>query len=257
MLFAIDVGNSSITLGCLFEGKLLYMEQLSTNSSKTNLEYAIDFKNMFELHGIKIEDITGSIISSVVPQLTEIIKSAIKKITKLDALVIGPGLKTGLHITIDDPAQLGSDLVVGAVAALKEYAPPLAIIDMGTATTIAVINKDRKYIGGIIIPGLKTALDSLVTKTAKLPRISLAAPQKVVGRNTIDSMKSGMIYGNAACIDGLLERIEHELDHPVTAIATGGLADKVLPYCKKTIIIDQALLLKGLNEVYEKNKEHI
>lgn len=254
MLFAIDMGNSNIVLGCLKDSELLFEERLSTDTSKTELEYAIAFKNIFELHQINITDITGSIISSVVPQLTEVIHNAVNKITGLDAMIVGPGIKTGLHIIIDNPAQLGSDLVVAAVAGLKEYAPPLAIIDMGTATKISVINESAKYIGCIIIPGLKTALEALVSNTSQLQGISLVAPQKVVGRNTIDSMKSGMIYGNAACIDGLLERIEEELGQEVTVIATGGLADKVLPYCKRKIILEQALLLKGLNEIYEKNQ---
>ena len=256
MLFAIDMGNSSITLGCLSEDKLLFMERLSTNAAKADLEYAIDFKNVFELYGIQARDVTGCIISSVVPQLTEAIQSAVKKITGLDAMLVGPGVKTGLHITIDNPAQLGSDLVVDAVAGLAEYAPPLAIIDMGTATTIAVINADARYIGTVILPGVKTALDSLVSRTAQLPRIGFSAPPRVVGSNTVDSMKSGIIYGNAASIDGLLERIEDELGQPVTAIATGGLADNVLPHCKRPIIYDPALLLKGLRVIYEKNKDY-
>jgi len=255
MLFAIDMGNSNIVLGCWEEDKLLFEERLSTDVSKTDLEYAILFKYMFELHQINVKEITGSIISSVVPQLTEVIKNAVYKIAGIEAMIVGPGLKTGLHIIIDNPAQLGSDLVVDAVAGLKEYAPPLAIIDMGTATTISVINEAGKYIGGTIMPGLKTSLDSLVSKTSQLQRISLVAPPKVVGRNTIDCMRSGMIYGYAACIDGLLDRIEEELGQKVTAIATGGLADKILPYCKRKIILDQALLLKGLKEIYLKNIE--
>jgi len=255
MLFAIDMGNSNIVLGCWEKDKLLFEERLSTVATKTDLEYAILFKYMFELHQINVEEITGSIISSVVPQLTEVIKNAVYKISGIEPMIVGPGLKTGLHIIIDNPAQLGSDLVVDAVAGLKEYAPPLAIIDMGTATTISVINEAGKYIGGTIMPGLKTSLDSLVTKTSQLQRISLVAPPKVVGRNTIDCMRSGMIYGYAASIDGLLDRIEEELGQKVTAIATGGLADKILPYCKREIILDQALLLKGLKEIYLKNIE--
>ena len=209
---------------------------------------------MFELHGIKPEEITGSILSSVVPPLTECICSAVKKLVGIEPLVVGPGVKNGLHITIDNPAQLGADLVVDAVAGLAEHKPPLAVIDMGTATTISVLNEKGQYIGGMILPGLRTALDSLVAGTSQLPKISLDGPKKVIGSNTIDCMKSGVIEGNAACLDGLLERIEEELGMPVTAIATGGLSGVVVPHCKKKIELDSHLLLKGLRIIYDMNQ---
>ncbi|MDR1629527.1 MAG: type III pantothenate kinase [Oscillospiraceae bacterium] len=255
MLFAIDMGNSTITLGCLTEDRLLFMERLSTNASKTDLEYAIDFKNLFEINGIDVRSIRGSIVSSVVPQLTETVRRAVHKITGMDAMLVGPGVKTGLRILIDNPAQLGSDLVVDAVACLKEYEPPLAIIDMGTATTISVLNEDGCYIGGVILPGILTAVDSLVSRTAQLPRIGFGTPRRVIGTNTVESMKSGLNYGNAACIDGMLDRIEAELGSPVTAVATGGFAEGILPYCRRSIKYDPALLLKGLREIHEKNAE--
>lgn len=253
MLFAVDMGNSNIVLGCMEGEEILFEERLSTNHGKTDLEYAIDLKNMLELHGIKPEDITGSIVSSVVPPLTETVCSAVKKILKIDPLVVGPGVKNGLKIRIDNPAQLGADLVVGAVAGLAEYQPPLAVIDMGTATTISVVNEKSEFLGGAIMPGIRTALDSLVAGTSQLQKISMGGLKKVIGSNTIDCMKSGIIYGNAACLDGLLERIEAELGMPVTAVATGGLAEVVIPHCKKEIHLDGHLLLKGLRVIYEMN----
>ena len=254
MLFAIDMGNSNIVLGCMEGKNILFEERISTNHKKTDLEYTIDFKNMFELHGIKPEEITGSILSSVVPPLTECICSAVKKLVGIEPLVVGPGVKNGLHITIDNPAQLGADLVVDAVAGSAEHKPPPAVIDMGTATTISVLNEKGQYIGGMILPGLRTALDSLVAGTSQLPKISLDGPKKVIGSNTIDCMKSGVIEGNAACLDGLLERIEEELGMPVTAIATGGLSGVVVPHCKKKIELDSHLLLKGLRIIYDMNQ---
>ncbi|MDR2647983.1 MAG: type III pantothenate kinase [Oscillospiraceae bacterium] len=255
MLFAIDMGNTTITLGCLHQDDLVFMERLSTNTAKSELEYAIDFKNLFELHGISVSEIKGCALSSVVPQLTDTICQAVKKVTGLAAMVVGPGVKTGLHITTDNPAQLGSDLVVDAVAALKEYKPPLTVIDMGTATTFSVIDAKGRYIGSVILPGPKTALDSLITRTAQLPRIAFEAPRSVIGSNSIDSMKSGLIFGNAACIDGLLERVEEQIGRPMTVIATGGCAEAILPHCKKKIIYDPALLLKGLRVLFLKNTE--
>ena len=252
MLFAIDIGNSNIVLGCM-DTTLVFGERLSTNTSKTELGYAIDIKNLFEMYHIKTIDLTGCIISSVVPQLTGIIKNAVYKITGLTPLIIGPGVKTGLDILIDNPAQLGSDIVVDAVAALLEYEPPMIIIDMGTATTISVINNKGQFLGGAIMPGVKVSLDSLVAKTSQLQNIGFEAPNKVIGRNTIDSMKSGIIFGSAASIDGIIDRIEEELGQKVIVIATGGLAVKVLRYCRRDIILEKDLLLKGLREIYQKN----
>lgn len=254
MIFAIDMGNSNIVLGCMEGKEVLFEERISTNQKKTALEYAIDFKNMFEIHAISVKDVTGAIVSSVVPPLTEIISQAVERIIGVRPLVVGPGVKNGLHIVIDNPAQLGADLVVDAVAGLADYQPPLAIIDMGTATTISVLNEKGQYIGGMIMPGMRTALDSLVSGTSQLPKISLESPKKVIGSNTIDCMKSGIIQGNAACLDGMLDRIEEELGMPVTAVATGGLSGVVVPHCKRNIHQDPYLLLKGLQIIYEMNQ---
>lgn len=255
LILAIDMGNTNIVIGCVDDEKVHFEERLSTDLAKTELEYAIGFKTVLELYGIDSEQIKGAIISSVVPQLVNVIKDAVEKIIGVTPLIVGPGVKTGLNILMDNPKSLGSDLVVDAVAAIKEYGAPVIIVDMGTATTISVVDENKNYLGGMILPGIKVALDSLVTRTSQLPRISMEAPKKVIGKNTIDCMKSGLIYGNASCIEGLVERIETELGYPATVVATGGLAKTIVPLCKKKIILDNMLLLKGLKIIYDKNAE--
>ncbi len=253
MLLAIDMGNTNIVIGCIDDEKIYFVERLSTSTVKTELEYAVDFKTVMELYNIHANDIDGAIISSVVPQLNGVIKMALEKLLHVKPLVVGPGLKNGLNILMDNPSQLGSDLVVGAVAAIHEYGAPLTIIDMGTATTICVIDKNNNYIGGQILPGIRVSLDSLVSRTSQLPRIALEAPKKVIGTNTVDCMKSGILYGNASCIDGMLDRIEEELGYSTTIVATGGLSKAIVPHCKHDIILDDDLLLKGLKIIYDKN----
>lgn len=254
MILAIDIGNTNIVLGCIRDGRILFAERLSTVRTKTILEYAISFKNIFELYGIRREDIEGGILSSVVPPITSIVRAAAEKVTGKPMMVVEPGVKTGLNILMDNPAQVGSDLIVNAVAGIHEYPVPLIIIDMGTATTISVVDEKKNYIGGMILPGLKVSLESLVSGTSQLPRISLEPPKKVVGTNTIECMKSGIIYGNAACIDGMVARIQETLSKKATVIATGGLAKVIVPCCKEPIVYDDALLLKGLHLIYQKNK---
>lgn len=254
MIFAVDIGNSNVVIGC-FEssGEIMFTERVSTRHTATDLEYAVTFKTVLEIHSIDSTKIEGAIISSVVPLITNIVKSSIRKITGKDSLVVGPGLKTGLSIRIDNPAQLGSDLVVDAVAGINAYSLPLVIIDMGTATTISVIDKNKEYLGGMIMPGLKVSMESLAGRTSQLPKIGFEAPKKLIGTNTVDCMKSGFLYGNAACIDGMIDRIADELGEIPTAVATGGLAQTVIPLCRHSITIDDSLLLKGLMLIYEKN----
>lgn len=254
MVLAVDIGNSNIVIGCCCDNKITFVERLSTKPDSTTLEYAISFKNVLELYGITKEDIDGAIISSVVPSVTSTVLGAVKKITGIDALVIGPGLKTGLNIMIDNPAQLGSDLVVDAAAGIAEYPLPLIIFDMGTATTVSVIDENKNYLGGMILPGVNISLNALTARTSQLPKISLDPPKKVIGRNTIDCMKSGILYSTASSLDGIIDRIEEETGKKYTVVATGGLAGRIIPMCKKKIILDDELLLKGLIIIYNKNK---
>ncbi|MDD2971319.1 MAG: type III pantothenate kinase [Lachnospiraceae bacterium] len=254
MIFAIDMGNTNIVVGCFNDEAILFTERISTDAKKTELEYAVLFKTVLEIHGITPAMISGSIISSVVPQLVHIMVDAIQKITPITPVIVGPGVKNGLNIRMDNPKQLGADLVVDAVAGLQEYGAPLIIIDMGTATTISVIDAQKNYVGGMILPGVRVSVDSLVSRTSQLPRISLEAPRKSIGTNTIHCMQSGIVYGQASCLDGMVDRIEEELGYKATVVATGGLAQIITPHCKKEIILDDDLLLKGLKIIYDKNK---
>lgn len=255
MILAIDIGNTNIVIGCLDEDKILFTERMSTDSNKTVLEYAIGIKTVLELYRIPSRDLTGSIISSVVPPVTNTVKEALQKITHHRVLVVGPGVKTGLNILMDNPASTGSDLIVNAVAAINEYPGPLIIFDFGTATTASVIDRRKNYIGGMIIPGIRVSLDGLTSHTSQLRRISLEPPKKIIGTNTVDCMKSGLLYGNAAMLDGIVDRIEEELGEHATVLATGGLAKLVIPLCKKNIILDDNLLLRGLRLIYLKNQD--
>ncbi len=254
MIFAIDIGNTNTVIGCMDGLKPAFVERLSTDSTKTALEYAIGFKTVLEMYGITPSAIEGSIISSVVPPVTGLVRDAVQKITGKPVTVVGPGVKTGLNILMDNPAQVGADLVVNAVAGIAEYPLPLVIIDMGTATTISVVDDRKNYIGGMILPGVKISLDSLTANTSQLPRISVESPKRVIGKNTIECMKSGIIYGQAACIDGVVSRIEKELGQKATVVATGGLAGRIIPHCVHEVILDDALLLKGLMLIYQKNQ---
>lgn len=253
MILAIDIGNTNIVLGCIRDGEILFTERLSTDHSKTGLEHAISLKIVLEMHDIDPKNLSGAIIGSVVPPLTELFQEALEKIAGIRAMVVGPGIKTGLNILMDNPAQVGSDLIVGAVAGIAEYSLPLILIDMGTATTICVIDSRKNYIGGMILPGVRVSLDSLTSRTSQLPRISLDAPKRLIGKNTIECMKSGVLYGNAACLDGMIDRIEADLGQEATVVATGGLAENIVPLCRHSIILDDELLLKGLLLIYKKN----
>jgi type III pantothenate kinase len=255
MLLAIDVGNTNIVLGCFDEkNQILFRERLSTNQSATALEYVSGIKMALEMHDIDKNLIDDAIISSVVPSVTATLKEAVIKYTGKKPMVVGAGIKTGLNIVIDNPEQLGSDLVVDAVAGLDEYPVPQIIIDMGTATTLSVINAKKQYIGGVIMTGMAVSMNALADKTSQLPKISFEAPKKVIGSNTVDCMKSGIMYATASSLDGMISRIEEELGETCTVIATGGLSGLVIPLCKKNIILDDDLLLKGLSLIYQKNK---
>lgn len=255
MILAVDIGNTNIVLGCIDDEKTYFIERTSTDIAKTELEYAVEIKTVLELYGINMKKIQGAVISSVVPPLVNIIKGAIEKIVDVRQIVVGPGVKTGLNICMDNPGQVGSDLVVDAVAGIRYYGAPLIIIDMGTATTISIVDRKKNYIGGMIFPGVKVSLESLVEKTSQLPRISLEAPKRTIGKNTIECMKSGIVYGQASCLDGMIDRVEAELGMLPTVIATGGLAKVIVPNCRHQIIVDDELALKGLKTIYDKNIE--
>ena len=253
MILAIDIGNTNIVIGCIDENKTWFIERLSTDRSKTELEYAIVIKNVLDIYHIQSDDLEGGIISSVVPQITQIVRAAAEKILQKNILILGPGIKTGLNILVDNPAQTGADLIAATVGAISKYPVPQIIFDLGTATTVCVVDKKKNFIGGMILPGIRTSLDALTANAAQLSGIDISAPRRIIGKNTVECMQSGIIYSNAASMDGIVERIEGELGEHTTVVATGGLAKNIVPYCKKKIILDEDLLLKGLLYLYRKN----
>ena len=254
MILAIDVGNSNVGIGCIDGGDIGLVYRLSTDIAKTADEYAAGISAILEFNGVAREKITGAVISSVVPPLTGVFKAAVKQLTGSTAIVVGAGIKTGMNILIDDPAQLGSDMAATAVGALAVYKPPVIIVDMGTATKITVLNKSGSFIGGAIVPGVLLSMDALSAKTSQLPKVPIEAPPKCICANTIDCMKSGAIFGAASMIDGMTERFEAELGERADIVATGGLSGAVYRHCKREVTHDPNLILRGLGIIYEKNK---
>lgn len=254
MVLAIDIGNTNIVVGCISDREIVFKERIYTDIHKTAVEYAIMIESILELYGVEVSRIHGGILSSSVPPVTGAIRYAAEKILGKKILEVGPGVKTGLDIKIDNPAQLGPDLVVGAVAGIEVYGAPLIIVDMGTATTIIVINERRQMIGGMIMPGVWVSLEGLSMRTSHLPKINLEPPRKLIGSNTVECMKSGVLYGSAASIDGMVERICEELGCEARVVATGRMAGKIIPLCRKKIILDDELALKGLKIIYDRNR---
>lgn len=253
MILGIDIGNSNIVIGCFDRERIRLVERIATNRKATALEYAVLLKTVLELNNLTCQAFSGAIISSVVPPVTGRVKAALERLIGKTPLIVGPGVKTGLKLRLDNAAQVGRDRVVDAVAATSLYPCPLIVIDMGTATTISVVDGDKSFIGGLILPGVMISMESLTVKASQLPQIDLEAPGKAIGRSTVTCMRSGMVYGCASTIDGLIERIEEELGTSCTVVATGGLSKVVIPHCKRQIFTDDELLLKGLMIIYYKN----
>ena len=254
MILTIDIGNSNIVLGGVKDDQIVFEARLRTEVTKTSDQYCVDLKILMEVYGVADRDIEGTIIASVVPQVLNSIRTAVQKLTGKVPLVVGPGLKTGLNILLENPGQTGADLVVADVAALREHKPPLIVIDMGTATTMAVLDKNGAHIGGCIIPGVKISMDALTDKTALLPGLQLDQPKKAIGRNTVDAMRSGIMLGTACMLDGMVERMEAELGYKTTVVITGGIAKFIAPLCKTPMIYDKDLIIKGLAALYRDNK---
>ena len=254
MILALDIGNTNVVLGCIADGEILFTERMATDSGKTELDYAISLKMVLELREIKVSEITGAIIGSVVPPVTSLMREAIRKVTGQEALVVNVDMNIGLEVLMDNPSSVGTDLIVGAVAGINRYPVPLILIDMGTATTICVVNENKQYIGGMILPGVTVSHDALASRTAQLPKVAFELPKHTIGTNSVDCLKSGLLYGNAGALDGLIDRINAELNTPCTVVATGGLSSVIAPLCRNKIILDDDLLLKGLSILFEKNK---
>lgn len=255
MLLAIDIGNSNVVIGLVRGTEIYRKARVATDTTKTSDQYWIELKNVLNLFETEVSEIEGVIISSVVPQVLNSCRTAIQKLTGLEPMVVGPGMKTGINILLDNPAQAGSDLIVSAVAALAAYPKPILVVDMGTATTIIAVDRKGSFLGGCIAPGVKLSARALTEKTAQLPAISLEAPKHAIGRNTVDSMQSGIMMGAAAMLDGMLDRMEEELGEPATVVATGGISRFVIPLCRREILYDGDLLLKGLVILYGNNRK--
>jgi len=255
MILAIDVGNTHVVIGCIENGRIVNITRIVTNTLATESEYAIKLRQVLEFEGIDYTAFEGAILSSVVPPVTSSLKSAVARLTGHTPVIVGAGIKTGLNIKLDDPSQMGADLVAGAVGAIAEYGAPLIILDMGTATTISVIGADESFLGGAIVPGVNLSINALASNTSLLHYVSVEAPKKCIGTNTVDSMKSGAVFGHAALIDGMIDRMESELGEKSRIVATGGLASSIVPCCRHDIICDNDLLLKGLWILYQKNKK--
>ena len=253
MILAIDIGNTNIVIGGFKDENLEFVVRLATNPSNTEDEYATKILNILAIYNVNKNDVKGAIVSSVVPPLTPVMKKALKFAYGVDALSVGPGIKTGINIHCDNPASVGADLICACVAAHNLYNSPALVIDMGTATKIMVIDKNGAFVGVSIIPGVNIALKALTQGTAQLPQISLEAPKSVIGKNTADCMRSGVVYGNASMLDGMIDRFNEEMGKTLPVYATGGFAPTIIPYCKHEIAIDENLVLKGLNILFNKN----
>ena len=254
MILAIDVGNTNIVLGGIMDNRQVFSARLASDRNKTADQYALDIQGILTMHKVRVEAIEGGILSSVVPYLQTVIPAAVKLLTGIDLMVVGPGIKTGLSIRMDNPASVGSDLIVAAVAARAKYKTPIAIVDMGTATTLSVVAKNGNYIGGMIIPGLWTSMNALSAHAAQLPYIDLNGPAKLLGTNTVDCMRSGALIGTAAMLDGLIDRLEEELGESVSPVLTGGVSPLIVPYCRHAFHLEPDILIDGLRILYSKNK---
>ncbi len=254
MILTLDIGNTNIVIGGFSGDTLLFTERMASDLHRTVLEYSFTISHVLELYQIPLASLEGIILSSVVPPLTETLRQVFAKMTDAPLLIVGENAVTDLPLCMDHPSTVGSDLIVDAVAAKVQYGCPVIVIDMGTATTLSIVAKDGSYVGTIILAGARIALDSLVSGTAQLPHIGLTVPERVIADNTVDSMRSGLIYGSAACLDGMIDRIWAELGYETQIVATGGLAAAVVPHCTHEILLNDALLLQGLKWIYDRNR---
>lgn len=257
MILTIDVGNTNTVIGGFDENdELLFESRISTDRSRMADQYAITLVDILHLYHHQADEIEGAILSSVVPPVTVQIKAAVEKVCGVRVMTVGPGLKTGLNIRIDEPASLGADMAAVAVGAKEHYPLPAIVIDLGTATKILAVDKTGAFLGGIIAPGVKISIEALASRTASLPLISITDdPMKAcIGTNTIDCMRSGLLNGTAYMVDGFIEHFEQEIGEKCTVIATGGFSAVIKPLCKKDFILDKNLIMTGLLDIYKKNR---
>lgn len=254
MIFVIDVGNTNIVLGVYNGEELTYHWRIATSREKTEDEFGMTIKDLFSHQGLSFHDINGIIISSVVPPIMFSLEKMCRKYFNIDPIVIGPGIKTGLNIKYENPREVGADRIVNAVAAIEEYGSPLVIVDFGTATTFCYINEEKQYMGGAIAPGIGISTEALYTKASKLPRIEIAKPPHVVGKNTVNAMQAGIFYGYVGQVDEIVRRMKEQGNANPTVIATGGLATLIGEESRTIDVVDPLLTLKGLKLIYSKNQ---
>ncbi len=254
MLLTLDIGNAVTTLGGFEDERLLFVARMKTDLRKTEDEYAAGMSDILALHGVSRESVNGAILASVVPPLTAVMKRAVSFLFGVTPLVVGPGIKTGIGIHCDDPSSVGADLIAGCVAAHALYGSPSLVIDMGMATNLTLMKKGGIFSGASIMAGVGMGLSALAGETAQLPYVSLESPRAVIGKNTADCMRSGVVYGNASMLDGMIDRVYAELDEEIPVIITGEYAPVILPHLTHAVMADETLVLKGLQLLYRKNK---
>ncbi len=249
----MDVGNTNIVFGVYENDQLKYHWRAETNRHKTEDEFGMFVKNLFKHVELTFDEIDGIIISSVVPPIMFSLERMCEKYFNITPLVVGPGIKTGLNIKYENPREVGADRIVNAVAGIHEYGGPLIIVDFGTATTYCYINEDRQYMGGAIAPGIGISTEALYSKAAKLPRIEIARPDNIIGKNTVAAMQAGILYGYVGQVEGIVQRMKAQSKKEPTVIATGGLATLISKESKAIDVVDPFLTLKGLKLIYKRN----
>lgn len=256
MILTVDIGNTNIVYGIFNGDKVVLESRMDTDKNRMADQYAVTLAQLFNLYGLKISDIEGAVISSVVPPVSDQLKAAVKRVFGVEPVIVGAGVKTGLNILIDDPSTLGADLSCGGAAARELYPLPCIVIDLGTASKVYAVNKDGAFIGGIIAPGIKISLEALASGTMSLPMISLEGKTNVIGTNTVDCMRSGILYGHAGMLDFFIDSFQEQLGKS-TVVVTGGFGSLIKDYCRNDFIIDKQLVLKGLKIIYDKNSKNL
>ena len=257
MLLVIDVGNTNIVFGVYKDDELLYNWRITSDKDRTSDEYGLLFDQIFKFNRLKVEDVQNIIISSVVPPLMHTLPTMSRRYFNIEPIVVGPGIKTGIDIKYDNPKEVGADRIVNAVSAYKKYGGPLIIVDSGTAITFDAVAIDGSYLGGVITPGIKISSEALFSRTAKLPKVEISKPEKIIGKNTVNSIQSGLVYGYIGMIDYIINKIIKEMNYEedrVKIVATGGFSSLVSSESKYIDIIDSLLTLEGLRIIYERNR---
>lgn len=256
LIFVFDVGNTNMVLGVFNKDKLVHHWRIETNRNKTEDEYGVLIKSLFENEGLSFSEINGIIISSVVPPIMLALERMCEKYFHIKPLVVGPGIKTGLNIKTENPREVGADRIVNAVAAIHEYGSPLIVVDFGTATTFCYIDENKQYSGGAIAPGVQISTEALYTRAAKLPRIEITRPEGVIGKNTVASMQAGILFGYVGLVEEIVRRMKEQSKKEPTVVATGGLASLIAEEARSIDIVDHYLTLKGLQLIYKRNMEN-